>query len=157
MLRKICLTIAFTAISTHANTVYKCQDGNQVIFSQMPCETDNSENKQLNYPNIQNLTSSESTPPTKSTQNNTNSSIYILSKKKERSLAKINKLKQKYNKDIEIIKTEGLTVGVNRAGSSYLKLLSTKLTELKKQYQNKIQKEYKTLDKIEQEISKIAP
>jgi len=157
MLRKICLTIAFTAISTHANTVYKCQDGNQVIFSQMPCETDNSENKQLNYPNIQNLTSSESTPPTKSTQNNTNSSIYILSKKKERSLAKINKLKQKYNKDIEIIKTEGLTVGVNRAGSSYLKLLSTKLTELKKHYQNKIQKEYKTLDKIEQEISKIAP
>ena len=141
-------------MNTHANTVYKCQDGDQIIFSQMPCETDNAENKQLDYSNVQNTISSQSTQP-KSSQNNTTPTSYMLSKKKERSLAKIERLKQKYNDDVEEIKTNGLAAGMNRAGASYLTLLNDQLTEIHNKYQKNIEKERQTLDKIELELSKL--
>mgnify|MGYP000069989014 CR=1 FL=1 len=154
MLRIISLIIAFIAINTHANTVYKCQDGEHIIFSQMPCETDNAENKQLDYSNVQNTISSQSTQP-KSSQNNTTPTSYMLSKKKERSLAKIERLKQKYNDNVEEIKANALTAGVNRAGASYLQLLNDQITEVHNKYQKNLKKEQQTLDKIEQEINKL--
>ena len=154
MLGKISLIIAFITMNTYANTVYKCQDGNQIIFSQMPCETDNAENKKLDYSNVQNTMSSQSTQP-KSTQNNTNPTSYMLSKKKERSLTKIANLKQKYNDDIEKIKAKGLSAGMNRAGASYLTLLNEQLTEVHNKYQKNIDNEQQTLDKIELKISKL--
>ena len=154
MLRKISLLIAFIAINTHANTVYKCQDGEHIIFSQMPCETDNTENKQLDYSNVQNSISSKSTQ-IESSQNNISPSVYMLSKKKERSLTKIANLKRKYNDDIEKIKANGLSVGVNRAGASYLQLLNEQITEVSNKYQKNIKQEQQTLNKIELKISKL--
>ena len=154
MLRIISLIIAFIAINTHANSVYKCQDGDHVVFSQMPCKTDNTENEKLDYSNIQNSLSSESSQ-SNSVQNNTNPTTYLLSKKKERSLTKIVNLKRKYNNEIERIKTKGLSAGVNRAGASYLKLLNEELERIQNKHQKDIKKEQRTLDKIEQKLSKL--
>jgi len=152
MLRRISLIIALTAINTHANTVYKCQDGDNIIFSQMPCETDNKENEQLDYSKVQNTMSPESTQ-LKSAQSNTDPTIYMLSKKKERSLANIERLKQKYIAEVEKIKANALNAGVNRAGSSYVELLNEQIIEVDNKYQKNLKKEQQTLDKIEQEIS----
>lgn len=154
MLRKISLIIAFITINTHASTVYKCQDGNNIIFSQIPCKTDNKENEQLDYSKVQNTMSSESNQ-SKSSQNNTDPTIYMLSKKKERSLAKIKHLKKKYNEDIEQIRTNGLNAGVNRAGASYLQLLSEQITKVRNKHQKSIKQEQQAIDKIELKISKL--
>ncbi|GLX77124.1 hypothetical protein tinsulaeT_04640 [Thalassotalea insulae] len=154
MLRTIILTAALIATYSHANTVYKCQNGDQVTFSQMPCQTDNTKNEQLDYSNIKNVITSEPTQSNAS-QNNTPPNTYLLSKKKERSLAKIKRLKQKLNSEIEKIKTKGLSAGVNRAGAGYLKLLSKEVTEVRSKYQKSIDKEQDTLEKIEQKISQL--
>jgi len=154
VLRIISLLIAFSAINAHANTVYKCQDGENIIFSQIPCETDNNKNEQLDYPKVQNTISSQSTQP-ESAQNNSNPTFYILSQKKERSLAKIANLKQKYNEEVEKIKANALTAGENRAGASYVQLLNEQIKEVSDKYLNNIEKEEKSLEKIEQKISKL--
>jgi len=154
MLRIISLTIAFIAINIHANTIYKCQDGDHVVFSQMPCKTDNTKNEQLDYSNVQNTISSKSNQPNLA-QNSTNPTTYLLSKKKARALTKIANLKRKYNDDIERIKANGLSAGVNRAGVSYLKLLNEELEKIQHKHQKGIKKEQKALDKIEQELSKL--
>jgi flagellar biosynthesis/type III secretory pathway protein FliH len=154
MLRIISLAIAFVAISSHADTVYKCQDGDHIVFSQMPCKTDNNVNEQLDYPKVQNSFSSKSNQRN-SVQKNTNPATYLLSKKKERSLAKIKTLKRKLNDEVEKIKANGLTAGVNRAGAGYLKLLNDELIAVSNKYQKSIDKEQQTLDRIEQEINKV--
>lgn len=154
MLRKTILILAFIAINTHANTVYKCQNGDHALFSQMPCKAYNKENKQLDYSKNQNSISSQTTQP-ESAQNNTNPTSYMLSKKKERSLTKIENLKQNYNNDIEKIKANGLSAGMNKAGARYLAVLNEQLTEVQNEYQKNIDKEQQTLNKIALEISKL--
>jgi hypothetical protein len=146
------IIIAFITFSTHANTIYKCKDGEHIVFSQIPCETDNVENKQLDYPKVQNSISPESNK-FRPSQNNTSPNSYLLSKKKERSLSKIKMLKQKLNIELEKIKNNGLKAGVNRAGISYLKLLNEEVVKVNDKYQKKISQEQRTLDKIEQNIN----
>lgn len=154
MLRIITLMLVILTIHSQANTVYKCLNGDQVTFSQMPCETDNTENELLDYSNNQNIVSSPEVQSS-STQNKTPPNTYLLSQKKERSLAKIKLLKQKLSSELEEVKTNAFTAGVNRAGSSYLKVLETKFIEIRDKYKKSIEKEQKTLDRIEQELSQL--
>ncbi len=81
MLGKISFIIAFIAFNTHANTVYKCQNGERIIFSQMPCKADNTKNEKLDYSNVQNSISAEPTQAN-STKKNMSPANYMLSKKK---------------------------------------------------------------------------
>ena len=117
-------------------------------------ELTNKENEQLDYSKVQNTMSSESSKPD-STQNSTNPTTYLLSKKKERSLAKLANLKRKYSEEIEKIKAKGLAAGVNRTGTRYLQLLNAELKEISDKYEKSIEKEQKILDKIEQRMSKL--
>lgn len=152
MLNKISLLLAIATMNAHANTIYKCQDGDNVIFSQIPCETDKIEDVQVDYSTTQNNVVFKSNS-TSLSQNDTDPMLYSLVKKKERSLAKIEQLTQKYNADIEKIKTKGLDAGVNRAGSSYLVLLTKQIQEVKTKYEKNLQEEQQTLKEIEKKMS----
>ena len=152
MLYKISWLLALATLTTHANTIYKCQDGDNVIFSQIPCETDNLENIQVDYSKTQNNVTFKSNKVA-STNNNTDPMLYTLAKKKERSIAKIERLTQRYNEEIDKVRTKGLDAGVNRAGSSYLVLLTEQIKTVKAKYQKDIQEEKNTLKEIEQKMS----
>lgn len=154
MLKKISLLLALATMNTHANNIYKCQDGDNVIFSQIPCETDDQDNVQVDYSNTQNnvaFTSNKAAP----SNNNTDPMLYSLTRKKERSMSRIERLTKQYNEDIDKIRTNGLDAGVNRAGSSYLQLLGKQIEEVKAEYQKNIQEEQQVLKQIEQKISKV--
>lgn len=152
MLGKFSWLLALATLNTHANTIYKCQDGDNVIYSQIPCETDNVQNIQVDYSKTQNNVTFSSNKIS-SSNNNTDPVLYSLTKKKERSIAKIEQLTQRYNEEIDKIKTKGLEAGVNRAGSSYLGLLIEQIETVKTKYQKDIQEEKNTLKEIEQKIS----
>lgn len=154
MLRSISLLLALTTINVHANNIYKCQDGDNVIFSQIPCETDNIKDVQVDYSTTQNNVTFKSNNA-EASQHTTNPMMYSLTKKRERSIAKIEKLTQAYNEEIDKIRTNGLDAGVNRAGASYLKLLSSQIEKVKESYQKNIQEEQETLKQIEQKMSKV--
>ncbi len=154
MLRILTLITAFTPLAASANTVYKCQDGEQITFSQIPCQTHNTENEQLDYSQRQNSFPS-STSQTESAEIITNSTRYLLIKKFERSLSKIKTLKQKQKEEIEQIRNNGFLAGVNRAGSSYIKLLNVEYVKVRNKYQKSIDKERQTLNKIKLEMQKL--
>lgn len=149
MLRQISIIMALVAINAQANSIYKCQDGDNVIFSQTPCATEHIDNQELNHSNIQNAIAAE--PNTK----NINPDRYILSQQKERVISKMESLKRQFNTDVEIIKNKTATAGENRAGSSLLKVLQVEFNETRNTYQKKMAKEINVLKKVEQKIREL--
>lgn len=149
--------------SVWATSVYKCQQGDQIVFSQMPCEDDNSENKKLDYSSQpQNVVASSNSAQQYSNTNNNatakagNTSLFLLERKKARAQTKLTQLKSQYSQEMDKIHQKAMTAGVNRAGESYLKLLTKQVESTKAKYEQKIVREEKKLKKIEQDMARLA-
>lgn len=158
MLREVGLLLTLITSNAYAVNVYKCQEGDKVIYSQMPCEVDNSRNSQLDYSHTQNYRAQSAPEPKSSSpaKKSVSPERYILSKKRQRVIARINTLKRNYNNETDAIKEQGYLVGNNRSGDNLLTNLINQLNAKRDDYFTKVAVEEKELAKIDEEIKKLA-
>lgn len=146
MLKAVTVVLIIFTTNTYAMSVYKCKEGDKVVFSQMPCDNDNTDNKKLDYSEPRNVVVTAPYNSSQASESISNTSSYIHQQKKRRTEAEIMRLTKKKNNEISALKKKhGVKPGVNRARKSYFEVINAEITATRDKYDKLIDKEKNNL------------
>lgn len=150
-MRNILFIILLTySYCTSATTIYKCEVGDSTVFSQTPCDDNNT---QIHVDETQSYQSNNPLPTGNNSNSSTNTQNYLVDKKINRTSRKIESLTIKMNKELKLLETKSLYASNNRAGAIYKQALSNEMLTTSNKYKALINVEQNKLKILQAKLT----